>query len=84
VLGVDAVADYRPLLAELGMTVDVYEETPGWADRVYPTFRALIDASDQLTAEMGEQAAASILAEAIVTVSTQPYPRRVLIVARRT
>jgi ubiquinone/menaquinone biosynthesis C-methylase UbiE len=83
VLGVDPVLDYAPLLTDLGFTIEAYEETPGWAERVYPTFAALIDASDQLTAEMGEDAASSILAEAIVTTSAQPYPRRVLIVAQR-
>jgi hypothetical protein len=32
---------------------------------------------------MGESAAAGTLAEAMLTVTTQPYPRRVLIVAHR-
>jgi hypothetical protein len=36
-----------------------------------------------LTSEMGERAAAGILAEAMLTVATRPYPRRVLIVAHR-
>jgi ubiquinone/menaquinone biosynthesis C-methylase UbiE len=83
VLGVDPVADYAPVLERAGLTIDVYEETPGWADRVYPTFSALIDASDALNGEMGERAAAGTLAEAMLTVSVRPYPRRVLIVARR-
>jgi len=83
VLGVDPVVDYAPLLTDAGFTVDAYEETPGWADRVYSTFGALIDASDALQAEMGERAASGTLAEAMITVATQPYPRRVLIVATR-
>ena len=83
VLGVDPVSRYTPVLAQAGLTIDVYEETPGWADRVYPTFSALIDASDALNGEMGERAAAGTLAEAMLTVAMRPYRRRVLIVARR-
>ena len=81
VLGVDPVDDYRPLLEEAGFVLDVYDETPGWQDRVYGVFQALIDASDALNAEMGERAAASALAEAMLTVTVKPYPRRVLAVA---
>jgi SAM-dependent methyltransferase len=81
VLGVDPVADYAPALTEAGLSIVSYEETPGWADRVYPTFAALIDSADALKAEMGEPAAASVLVEATLTVSLRPYPRRVLIVA---
>jgi ubiquinone/menaquinone biosynthesis C-methylase UbiE len=83
VLGVDPVPDYAPVLGNAGFTIDVYEETPGWADRVYPTFSALVDASDALNAEMGEPAAAGTLSEAMLTVAIRPYPRRVLVVARR-
>jgi ubiquinone/menaquinone biosynthesis C-methylase UbiE len=83
VLGVDPIADYSPVFEEAGFAIDLYEETQGWADRVYPTFSALVDASDALNAEMGERAAAGTLAEAMLTVAMRPYPRRVLIVARR-
>jgi SAM-dependent methyltransferase len=83
ILGVDPVADYSPLLTDAGFKIGTYDETPGWADRVYPTFAALVDATDALNAEMGEQAAASALAEAMLTVTLRPYPRRVLIVAKR-
>ena len=84
VLGVDPVADYRPRLEQAGFVVEAYEETPGWAERVNATFRAVIDAADTLTAEMGEQAAASALAEALLTVAVQPYPKRILTAARLT
>ena len=46
-------------------------------------FGAIVDASDMLTAEMGERAAAGAVAEAMLTVQMQPYPRRVLAAARR-
>lgn len=83
VLGVDPIADYAPILEEAGFTMDVCEETPGWADRVYRTFKAVIAASDALTAEMGGPAAEGVLSEAELTVAMRPYPRRVLIIARR-
>jgi SAM-dependent methyltransferase len=81
VLGVDPVADYAPLLKNAGLSIVSYEETPSWADRVYPTFEALVDSADALNIEMGEQAAGSVLVEATLTVSLRPYPRRVLIIA---
>jgi SAM-dependent methyltransferase len=83
ILGVDPVPDYSPLLRAAGFTIDAYEETPGWAERVYGTFSSLIEATAALNAELGEPAAASVLAEALLTVALKPYPRRVLIVAER-
>jgi SAM-dependent methyltransferase len=83
VLGVDPVPDYRSLFDRSGFEVEAYEETPGWRERVDGTFRALLDASDELVTDMGERATAGVLAEAMLTVQAQPYPRRVLAVARR-
>lgn len=83
VLGVDAVADYRPLLERAGLQIDLYQETPGWEERVYRTFQRVVDETDAITAEMGERAAAGILAEAMFTLAARPYPRRVLAVAHR-
>jgi len=82
-LGVDPIADYAPILEDAGFVVDAYEETPGWEDRVYGAFGAVVDASDVLTAELGDRAAGGLLAEAMLTVGAQPYPRRVLIGAHR-
>jgi hypothetical protein len=84
VLGVDPLADYAPLFEEGGFTIDIYQETPGWRDRVYSTFDAVVDARDALNNEMGERAAAATLSEAMFTIARRPYRRRVLIVARRT
>lgn len=81
ILGVDPVADYRPLLEASGYAVETYEETPGWEERVYGVFGALVEAGEKLTTEMGEAAAAGVLAEAMVTVSVKPYPRRILLCA---
>jgi SAM-dependent methyltransferase len=83
VLGADPIPDYLPLLEAAGFDVEAYEETPGWRERVNAAFGAIADASDTLTAEMGERAAAGAFAEAMLTVQIHPYPRRVLAVARR-
>jgi SAM-dependent methyltransferase len=83
VLGVDPITDYRPLLEQLGFVVELYEETPGWRARVYGTFAAIVDASDELREEMGERAAGGAMAEAMLTVAVKPYPARILAVARR-
>ena len=83
ILGVDPVNDYRPLLAAAGFDVVAYEETPGWAERVEAAFSAIVSAADTLAAEMGEQASASAVAEAMITLEIQPYPRRILAVASR-
>ena len=82
-LGVDPHSNYAPILEAAGFAVDAYEETPGWASRVYGTFQALVDAADDLLADLGERAAAGVLAEATLTVQTRPYPRRILLVAKR-
>jgi hypothetical protein len=83
VLGVDPVADYRPLMAAAGLTVEAYEETPGWQERVHAAFSAIADNHDTLTAEMGEPASAAAAAEAMVTLQVRPYPRRIMAVASR-
>ncbi|HZQ84563.1 MAG TPA: class I SAM-dependent methyltransferase [Acidimicrobiales bacterium] len=83
VLGVDPIPDYRPLIDSAGLSVVAYEETPGWEERVYSTFSALVEAADAIIADIGERAAAGALAEAMLTVQMKPYPRRVLMVVER-
>jgi hypothetical protein len=77
------VPDYRPLLETAGFELTTYEETPGWEDRVYGAFQAIVDHAEQLTAEMGEAAAGGAITEATVTLSLRPYPRRILACALR-
>jgi SAM-dependent methyltransferase len=83
ILGVDPVADYRPLMAAAGLNVEAYEVTPGWEERVYAAFTAILENNDVLIAEMGERAAAAAAAEAILTIQIKPYPRRIMAVASR-
>lgn len=72
-----------PLLQKTGFAIDAYEETPGWRERVYAAFGAIVEARDALVAEMGERAASSAVAEAAVTLQLEPYGRRTLFAARR-
>jgi SAM-dependent methyltransferase len=83
VLGADPIADYVPLLKRAGFVIEVCEETPGWRERVNGAFSAIVEARDALAAEMGGQAAAGVVAEAMLTVELDPYPRRVLLAASR-
>jgi ubiquinone/menaquinone biosynthesis C-methylase UbiE len=81
VLGVDPVADYRPLLQEQGFEIELYQETEGWAERVQATFTAVIEAMPVLTSEMGGRAASGLGLEAALTLRYRPYRRRVLAAA---
>jgi ubiquinone/menaquinone biosynthesis C-methylase UbiE len=81
VLGVDPVADYRPLLEEQGFAIEFYQETRGWAERVQATYTAVIEAMPVLTSEMGERAASALGSETAFTLHYRPYRRRVLAAA---
>jgi SAM-dependent methyltransferase len=83
VLGVDPVPDYAPLLQDAGFAVEICEETPGWQERVYGAFGAIIESRGIIEAEMGPRAAAGVVLEAMLTVQLRPYPRRILVLARR-
>lgn len=83
VFGTDPVADYRPLITAAGLNVEAYEETPGWQERAYAVFSAIIENNDTLIAEMGDRAAAAAVAEAMLTTQLRLYPRRILAVASR-
>jgi hypothetical protein len=83
VFGADPVENYCPLLTDVGFTIEVYEEVPGWPEPMTTTYSALLNASGALTQEMGQPAAASLFAELSMTLQQQPYRRRVLAVARR-
>ncbi|MGQ0831353.1 MAG: class I SAM-dependent methyltransferase [Microthrixaceae bacterium] len=79
----DAVADYRPLLADAGFTVETYEQLPGWEAKVDAGYRAVVAQQGALEAEMGASAAAAIALEAAITLKVQPYCGHVLAVATR-
>jgi hypothetical protein len=77
------VADYGPLLEEAGFTVEAYEETPGWKERLAAAFGAAVSEKETLRQEMGDVAVTAFMMEAETTLQLQPYRRRVFVVAQR-
>jgi ubiquinone/menaquinone biosynthesis C-methylase UbiE len=82
VLGVDPVPDYSTVLRDVGLTVDIYEETLGWHERLVAAYSAVIAAESELRAELGDSAMDALLLEMSLTLEIDPYPRRVFAVAR--
>jgi ubiquinone/menaquinone biosynthesis C-methylase UbiE len=83
VLGLDPIDDFRPVLTGAGFSVDVYEETEGWCDRVASTYQAVRRESASLSVEMGTFANAALSFEATATLEQQIVRRRVFAVATR-
>ena len=83
VIGEDPVDDYRPLLEAAGFNVEAYEEAPGWPEPLTTAYQSLLDAKDALVEEMGQMAAMALFSELTLTLQTQMYRRRVLMVATR-
>jgi ubiquinone/menaquinone biosynthesis C-methylase UbiE len=82
VLGADPVENYSMLLRDVGFTVDTYEETPGWRDRLVAAYSAVLAAEPMLRPEMGTNAMDALMLEMSLTLQIEPYSRRVLAVAR--
>jgi SAM-dependent methyltransferase len=82
VLGVDPVSDYSTLLRDVGLAVDVYEETPGWHDRLAAAYSAVIGAEPDLRPELGDSAMDALLLEMLLTLQIEPYRRRIFAIAR--
>jgi SAM-dependent methyltransferase len=77
------VVDHRPLLEEAGFAVLTYEETDRWRERLEAIDELLLDAVEELAAEMGTDPAEvrQDLIEMSATLASMT--RRVLIVAER-
>jgi ubiquinone/menaquinone biosynthesis C-methylase UbiE len=82
VMGVDPIRDYAPLLREVGLTVELYEETPRWRDRLVAAYSAVIAAEPDLRPQVGDNAMDALMLEMSLTLQIDPYPRRVFAVAR--
>lgn len=78
-----AEVDHLALLADAGFDVRVREETPDWLDRQLAVYTGIRDAERELRAEMGDEAAEVILAEARDTPSRLPSTPRLLLAAVR-
>jgi SAM-dependent methyltransferase len=84
VLGVDAVEDYSTVLRDVGFTVDAYEETPGWKDRLVGAYSAVVAEEPTLRPELGDPAMDALMLEMSMTLALEPYRRRVLASAAMT
>lgn len=83
VLGVDPIVDYSVLLREVGLEVDGYEETPGWHERLVAAYGAVVAAEPELRPELGDDAMDALMLEMALTLTIEPYARRVFAVAHR-
>ena len=74
------VSDHRPLLADVGLHVEVYDETADWDQRQRAISERLLDSVDELADESGEDAA--VLRKGIeeMAATQESMSRRVLIV----
>lgn len=83
------VHDHRALLRDAGFTVEAYEEASDWEDRQRAVYEGIRAARADLIAEMGEEAASVLLAEASLLpglvdgTDYLAHMRRILVVARR-
>ena len=82
-LGVEPLADYRPLLEGAGFEMETYEEPPDWEWQHRALLEGIIAAERDLTAEMGAAGAARWLTYARGAVAELPLRRYVFAVARR-
>jgi SAM-dependent methyltransferase len=78
-----ADVDHVALLGRAGFDVRVREETPDWLDRQLAVYTGIRDAESTLRAEMGDEAAAVLLAEARDTPPRLPSTPRLLLSAVR-
>lgn len=77
------VSDHRPLLADVGFDVEVYDETVDWEQRQRAIAERLLGSVDELATESGEDPA--MLRQGIeeMAATNDTMSRRVLIVGRR-
>ena len=77
------VSDHRPLLADVGLQVEVYDETVDWDQRQRAIAERLLDSVDELANESGEDPATLRQGIEEMAATQHTMSRRVLIVARR-
>ena len=78
------VGDHRPLMEEAGFSVSAYDEPEGWRERQNRIDELLLDAVDELAAEIGEHR--DVVRESVeeMHATLDCTTRRVFIVAERT
>jgi 2-polyprenyl-3-methyl-5-hydroxy-6-metoxy-1,4-benzoquinol methylase len=81
--GVAQAGDHRPLLADAGLVVETYEETPDWRRRLRAVADGIRDAEAALTEELGAEAAQGWVRWASARPGEIESERHVLIGARK-
>jgi hypothetical protein len=83
VLNSDPVADFRPTLEAAGFSIETYEESDGWNERVTRTYQAVRAALPRLFLELGPVGAAAMASEVTLALQHRMYRRRVFVAAAR-
>jgi SAM-dependent methyltransferase len=81
--GVAQIDDHRPLLADAGLVVEAYEETPDWRRRLRAVAEGICAAEAALTEELGAEAAQGWVRWARARPGEMGPERHVLIGARK-
>jgi SAM-dependent methyltransferase len=77
------VSDYRPLMEKAGFEVEHYEMTPDWEERQRGVHERVLARQEELTHEMGEEAARFWILGAKIELPLLAKMRRVLAVGRK-
>jgi hypothetical protein len=77
------LSQHRDLLSEAGLALRACEETPDWRRRQLAVYAGVLAAEPSLRAELGDDAAASLIGEARELPALLHDARRVLIIAAR-
>jgi cyclopropane fatty-acyl-phospholipid synthase-like methyltransferase len=83
-LRAEQLADYRPGLSAAGFRVLTYEEVPGSKDQHRALLEGIIDAEQELAAELGASGAQSWIMYARGALAEVPIRRYIFVVAERT
>jgi len=76
--------DYQPLLTAAGFVVEACHEPPDWQDRELAVFAGIRENVVRLRAELGEDVASMLLAEAEKMPDAYPLIKRVNVLAMKT
>lgn len=77
------IPDYKPMLIDAGLTIEVYEETPNWEVRQRAILAGIVANKDQLMEEMGEADAMHLYHWALARPNELSNNRRVFVKARK-
>lgn len=75
--------DHKRLLENAGFKVDVYKETPGWRERQVAVYNGILDSTEELIQEMGEDHAMPMIREAKTVMPVMDASTRVFVVAQK-